>query len=66
MKTLRPLPPKEFSEVIGGLLSPKTVRKKCATGELQTVNGPRKPPYFIVPQEVARYRPVIERFLVPV
>ncbi len=66
MKTLRPLTPKEFSEAIGGLLSPKTVREKCHTGELDTVNGKGHPPYFIPPHELAKYRPIIERFLVAV
>lgn len=66
MKTLRPLTPKEFSEAIGGLLSAYTVREKCRLGELRTVNGAGRPPYFVHPEELARYRPVIDRFLVTV
>lgn len=66
MKTLRPLTPKEFSEAIGGLLCADTVREKCKTGDLKTINGAGRPPYYIHPDELARYRPVIQRFLVAV
>lgn len=66
MKTLRPLTPKEFSEAVGGLLSADTIREKCKNGELRTVNGAGRPPYFIHPDELARYRPTVERFLVAV
>lgn len=63
-KTLRPLTPKEFSEAVGGLLAPCTVREKCRNGELPTVNGPKRPPYYIKPDALAPYRPTLERFLV--
>lgn len=66
MRTIRPLTPKEFSEATGGLISAYTAREKCRKGELQTVNGAQHPPYYILPAELARYRPVIDRFLVAV
>lgn len=61
---VRALTPKEFSEAIGGLLSAYTIREKCRLGELPTVNGPARPPYFIRPEALARFRGDLAPFLV--
>jgi hypothetical protein len=66
MKTLRPLTPKEFSEAIGRLLSPDTIRAKCRSGEIATVSGPERPPYFIRPTELEKWRPTVARWIVAV
>lgn len=66
MKTVRPLTPKEFSDAIGGVLCADTIRAKCKAGEIATVNGAGRPPYFIKPTELARWRPVLDRFLVAI
>ncbi len=59
---LRPLTPKEFSEAVGGVLSPATVRAYCRRGLLKTANGRR--PYLIRPDALCPYRPDLSRFLV--
>lgn len=59
---VRPLTPKEFSEAIGGVLSPATVRDYCRRGRLPTANGRR--PYLIRPDALVPYRPDLARFLV--
>lgn len=66
MKALRPLTPKEFSEAIHGLLTADTIREKCKTGEIATVGGPGRPPYYIKPEELLKWRPLVAEFLVAV
>ncbi len=63
-RQIRALTPKEFSEAIGGLLSAYTIREKCRLGELPTVNGPHRPPYFIRPDALAKYRADLSHLLV--
>lgn len=64
MKALRPLTPKEFSDAIGGILCADTIRERCKRGDLRTINGAGRPPYFIHPDELAKMRPTLERFFV--
>jgi hypothetical protein len=63
-RAARALTPKEFAEAIGQLLSAYTIREKCRSGELPTVNGPGRPPYFIPFHALGRYRTDIRRFLI--
>ena len=63
---VRALSPKEFSEAIGGILAPDTVRIRCLSGEIATINGPGRRPYLIPPTELERYRLKLTRFLVAV
>jgi len=66
MKALRPLTPKEFSEAIHGLLTADTIREKCKLGEIATVGGPGRPPYYIRPDELLKWRPIVAEYLVTV
>ena len=73
---LRALTPKEFSEAIGGLLTPETIRTMCRRGDLKVTNTPRRvrehgrsvmrirPPYYICPSELERYRTDLSRFVI--
>lgn len=63
---LRALTPKEFSAAIGGLLTADTIREKCRRGDIATVNGPRRPPYYIRPEAAMPYLCEWRRFLVSV
>lgn len=63
-RALRALTPKEFSDAIGGLLTPDTIREHCRRGLLPTVNGAGRRPYFIKPAALRRYRCDLGRFVI--
>ena len=52
---LRPLTPKEFSEAIGGMRSPRWVCQACRRRMIATIGRGR--PYLIPASELARFRP---------
>lgn len=62
-RAVRALTPKEFSDAIGGLLCPRTVRDYCRDGKLPTVHGAGRRPYFIRPAALRRYRCDLGRFV---